>query len=88
MLAIAFDDRSEPSPQDLGNTHICKAPETALLARTGGRPRLTKGGQLRLRHSAMEQDCNCAFLYWPCALPDKKNGATAPAMANDRHMTL
>jgi hypothetical protein len=38
-----------------------------------------KGRQLQLRHDAMEQDCKWMFGYWPCALPDQKNGAMAKA---------
>lgn len=48
---------------------------------------MTKGGQLRLRHDAMDQDCKWVFHCWPCALPDQKNGATAPGLATNWHMT-
>jgi len=51
-----------------------------------GRPRLTKGGQLRLHHAAIEQDCNWVFRCWPCALLDQKNDATAPGLAPNWHM--
>jgi hypothetical protein len=47
---------------------------------------MTKGGQLRLCHDAMEQDCKWAFRCWPCALPDQKNGATAHGLATNWHM--
>ena len=68
-----------PSPQDLGSHRICTTPETALPAPIGRRPRMTKGGQLWLRHEATEQDRKWTPHCWPCALPDHKNGAMAKA---------